>query len=217
MNILVQHTAIEELDKKVKSVEEENITLNARVESLESWICKQAEEIKTNAKHIETLDASGVIVKENVAINVLEKKFVAMEIEINGLKLLKSRRIQTPETSSEPDKVLSKGLEVKCKICSQTFNTNCDFEKHMVESHEAEKTFKCGDYGNMQQYTQVNLRCATSFPATDSALSMKLVASFYMTRKLRITLTTLKLLKKKLTRKLMITLTTLKLLKKKLS
>ena len=55
MNILVQHIAIEELDKRVKSVEAENRTLNARVESLESWNAKQSEEIKTVAEHIQIL------------------------------------------------------------------------------------------------------------------------------------------------------------------
>ena len=49
MNILLQHKAIEDLDKRVKSVEAEN---RARVESLESWNAKQSEKIKTVAEHI---------------------------------------------------------------------------------------------------------------------------------------------------------------------
>ena len=134
MNILVQHDAIEELDKRVKSVEAENRTLNARVESLESWNAKQSEEIKTVAEHIQTFDTNGVIVKETAEIKVLKKKFVELETEINRLKLHKSRRTQN-ETSSEPDKVPSKGFEQKYNICDQTFKANSDFEKHMVESH----------------------------------------------------------------------------------
>ena len=65
-----------------------------------------------------------------------------LETEIYRLKLHESRRTQN-ETSREPDKVPSKGFEKKCNICHQTFKANSDFEKHMVDSHEAEKTFNC--------------------------------------------------------------------------
>ena len=141
--MLVQHNAIEELDKRAKSVEEVNKTLNTRVESLESWNTKLSEELN---KVADTLDANGVIVKESGEIKVLKKKLIDLETEIDGLKLRKTRN----ETSDKSGKeVVAKGIEKKCNACDLTFKTNSDFENHMVETHDAEKTFKCEVCGKM--------------------------------------------------------------------
>jgi hypothetical protein len=42
INILIEQGAIEERDEKLKALEEENKTTNARLESLESWSNKHA-------------------------------------------------------------------------------------------------------------------------------------------------------------------------------
>ena len=46
INILHQHDTVEELDRRIKSLEEMMLTDKLRIELLENWIQNQAEEIK---------------------------------------------------------------------------------------------------------------------------------------------------------------------------
>ena len=45
-NILLKHDTVEELDRRIKSLEEMMLTDKLRIELLENWIQNQAEEIK---------------------------------------------------------------------------------------------------------------------------------------------------------------------------
>ena len=146
INILVQHDAMEELDAKMKALEEENKTNKNRIESLETWNCKQTEEIQKLANQIETLDKNGVIVKENNEFNHLKKKITNLEIEMLGLKPLNRYKSQQDEngtrlTSENPLKKARK----TCDLCENTFVKNCDLELHMKEVHEIDKNYKCDE------------------------------------------------------------------------
>ena len=45
INIIVQHEFVEDLEERIKQVEHRYITNSARIESLESWVLKQADSI----------------------------------------------------------------------------------------------------------------------------------------------------------------------------
>ena len=143
INILVQHDAIEELEDKMKALDEENYINKARIESLETWNSKQSEEIQKLANQLKTLDEDGVIVKENNEFNNLKRKLINLEIDMLPLKPLSqldSQKEKLKNTKSEQDlKIKSKA----CHLCGITFAKNCDIERHMKEVHEAEKKYKC--------------------------------------------------------------------------
>ena len=93
INILIEQGAIEERDEKLKALEEENKTTNARLESLGSWNNKQAEEIKKLKYHFEVLDTNGGVVNENEEIKELKVKMTNLDVAIAGLRLTKSSTV----------------------------------------------------------------------------------------------------------------------------
>ena len=81
INILIHQSALEELEVKVETFEQENVSNKARIESLESWNSKQANEIKKLRNDLEVLDKNDDIVKET-PIGV-----VGTNMEISNLNL----------------------------------------------------------------------------------------------------------------------------------
>ena len=106
INILIEQGAIEERDDKLKALEEENKTTNARLESLESWNNKQAEEIKKLKYHLEVLDTNGVVVNENEEIKELKVKMTNLDVAIAGLR--------STNTSNVQQEVLRNGKTERC-------------------------------------------------------------------------------------------------------
>ena len=143
INILVQHDTIVELDAKVKAMEEVNKTNENRIESLETWNCKQTEEINRLANHIETLDKNGVIVKENNEFTNLKKKLTNLEIDMLGLKSLNLSKSQQEKVNSTTSGKSAKKARKTCGLCENTFSENCDLEFHMRKEHEVENKYKC--------------------------------------------------------------------------
>ena len=99
INILIQHDAIEELSGKLKTFDEENATIKARIESLENWNSKQAEQIKDLSNK-----ENEALMKENKEV---KEKLMNLESEVAKLKL--GTNVQN-KTSQE--RVFSKSCKV---------------------------------------------------------------------------------------------------------
>ena len=126
INILIQHGAIEELSGKLKACEEENVTIKARIESLESWNSKQAEEIKDLANK-----ENEVLIKEK---DEMKQKLMNIELEVAELR---------SGTNMQKKQIHERAYSISCKVCEMTFMKNSDLEMHVMEAHESEKKFSC--------------------------------------------------------------------------
>ena len=126
INILIQHGAIEELSGKLKVCEEENVTIKARIESLESWNSKQAEEIKDLANK-----ENEVLIKEK---DEMKQKLMNIELEVAELR---------SGTNMQKKQIHERAYSISCKVCEMTFMKNSDLEMHVMEAHESEKKFSC--------------------------------------------------------------------------
>ena len=146
INIIVQHDTIEELTAKVKDLEIENLTNRTRLESLETWSNVQSGRIETLNKQLERVDKNGVLVNENDELDLITKKLINLEVEIQSLKKgninkSKNQRERFRSTCGSS----ASTHKHKCYLCEIIFEKNCDLELHLAESHEEEKTFKCND------------------------------------------------------------------------
>ena len=86
VNILCQSEALEQLEEKVKILEQENITNKVKVEYLETWVIKQHDLINDLNHKFSRLDKNGVLVKESSDIESLRTKVVGIEIDLDVLK-----------------------------------------------------------------------------------------------------------------------------------
>jgi uncharacterized Zn-finger protein len=109
--------------ERIKELEVENLTNKTRLELLESWILKLADEetkLKVKIKQLEdTFESSH-----------LEPKIDALVKEVNDLK----------------DKSLTPAVCLKCKSCSEcneTFSKNFEHGNHMVKVHGCEQPHSC--------------------------------------------------------------------------
>ena len=153
INILVQHDMIEDLEAKLKELEQENKTNKIRIESLEHWMNKQSLETLELDKKLEALDADGIVVKENYELSDMKKKVISLEVDLLSMKSqnLKGKTQQNSERRSEQVLVEAKK---SCQFCASTFQKNCDLEKHVKEEHEsAEMDYKC-DICNKEFYLE---------------------------------------------------------------
>ena len=108
------------------------------MEYLETWVIKQHDLIEDLNQKFSRLDQNGVIVKESNETEILRKKVLGIEFDVDDLKKSSTRK------HKENAKPLSPKLYVKkCTDCDETFTKNSDFEVHMIDKHEKEKTFKC--------------------------------------------------------------------------
>ena len=62
VNILCQSEALEQMEGKMKTLEQENITNKFKMEHLENWIVKQHDLIEDLNQKLSRLDMNGVIV-----------------------------------------------------------------------------------------------------------------------------------------------------------
>ena len=146
INILNQHDRICEIEKKVKAVEVENVTNKCRIESLESWVMKQDDIIKVLDERLKRLDENGVIIKENSDIDEIKKNIIGIELEMSSIKNKDQRRMTSPDLAGVSGENVSKKSK-KCKICAKTFWKTSDFENHMVDEHDVQKSFECESCG----------------------------------------------------------------------
>ena len=139
INILVQHSALEGLETRVDTLEKENISNKARIESLENWNTKQADEMKKLMKNIEVLDQNVGIGKETEDLTILNKKISLVEVEVTNLK--SSKHFQSQKSKVNENDV--RKTRTFCSVCSETFEKNSDLEMHLMEEHQEQKKFKC--------------------------------------------------------------------------
>ena len=120
VNILNKHEVIDALEDEVESLKIDNQTNKARIESIENWLLKQDENLKELKTELSTTSDN----RNNDT----------------------SREFENPpkEVANLGNK---KAFEKKCNQCGKIFYRNSDFEKHMEEKHEAEKTFECNTCG----------------------------------------------------------------------
>ena len=72
--ILAQHDAIVEAELKMKTLEHENISNQARIEVLENWVLKQDDQLNKVHDKLVSMDLNGVIAKESKDIEAIKKK-----------------------------------------------------------------------------------------------------------------------------------------------
>ena len=112
INILIQHDAIEDLNGKIRTLEEENVGNRARIESLESWASKQAEGFKDITKKM----------IENKEIDALNDKVTALELEVFDLKSHTNSEIVPTNNTEE---MIHRR---PCHLCNKLFTKNSDLE-----------------------------------------------------------------------------------------
>ena len=123
-NILIEQGAIEERDEKLKALEEDNNTIKARLESLESWNSKQAEEIQRLVYRLEVLDTNGIIETENEEIKKIKDKMTNLDVAIAGFRLNKCSNFQQEAVhNGNRDKVAK---SKPCELCDETFVKTSD-------------------------------------------------------------------------------------------
>ena len=151
INIISQHDALENLEEKIKTLEDNEITNKTRIESLENWVVCQGDLIKTLDEKLSVLDNNGVVIKESAEIGTLKSKVNSLESEISSAKSFKASH-EVEELRRKVSEIERKSSEKggkKCKECGKIFYKNSDFEKHMEEKHGSEKAFKCDVCGKM--------------------------------------------------------------------
>jgi len=137
VNILCQSEALEQMEEKVKILEQENTTNKVKMEYLESWVVKQHEVIEDLNKKFSRLDKNGVLVKESRDAQSMHKKLLGIEIDVDSLKNSLKRK---ENTKPHPKSSLH---AKKCKECGETFTQNSDLEMHVISEHGQEKSFQC--------------------------------------------------------------------------
>ena len=146
INILAQHDAIEDVEKRIKTIEHEEISIKTRIDSLENWVLKQNEQISDLNEKLSSMDNNGVILKETKEIQNLKKQIISLEIDINTVK--NSRTFNHPQEQICV-KTVPSSKAISCKECGKMFKRNCDLEKHVETVHVSEKTNECEVCGKL--------------------------------------------------------------------
>ena len=108
------------------------LTDKLRIELLENWTQKQAEELKHLREQLEGKDS------EKVALENLEVKVKAATTEIDSLKQ-QVKEVNTDLDNQSGDK---KAITLSCEHCDVKFNKAIDLETHM-EEHGLVKKHSC--------------------------------------------------------------------------
>ena len=138
INILDQHDTIVEAETRIKALEQEKVSNEARLEAIENWVLKQDEKIKELDDKLINMDENGVILKENKIMETLKQKVIGLEINLGTMKNIQACKKQ-PEKSNLREK--------KCEDCGETYARNCDLEHHLESCHSKEKKHECNSCG----------------------------------------------------------------------
>ena len=136
INIIEQHETVEELEKKIKQLEHIDITTNARLESLESWVLEQNNSIHRLDELLSVMDKNGAVVKESKEIKELKGKVNSLEINLKQVRIPTEQKTVSERNDEQVPK------SIKCEECNEEFTRNCDLEVHL-DGHTREKEFKC--------------------------------------------------------------------------
>ena len=126
INILHQHDTIDEMDERIKSVEQIITTDKLRIELLENWTKKQAEELKE--------------LQDKVEISVLNDS-LATKIDAVEKEIISVRNQISQEAAKDPENS-KKELSLCCNHCDKTFSKAIQLELHM-EEHSLVKNYSC--------------------------------------------------------------------------
>ena len=133
INILQQHDAIEEMNERITSVEQVTLTDKLRIELLETWVQKQAEELKDIGEKLAGIESS------NHLLEKFEGKVQAIEISIESLKVQNG---EAKEGLNHDAGQKVKVISLDCEHCDVKFAKAIDLEKHM-EEHGLERMHTC--------------------------------------------------------------------------
>ena len=129
INIIDQNESVEEMEERIKQLEHSDITNKARLESLESWVLKQADSINKLNDKLGVMESKD-IVDLNVKVLKIENdlQHVKLSSAENGALEVEKKRLSQPR---------------KCKECDEIFSKNVEEEQHMVNVHGSEKPYSC--------------------------------------------------------------------------
>ena len=136
INIIEQNEIVEELEHKVKQLEHSDITIKARLESIENWVLKQNDSIHQLGDKLSTMDTNGAIVQESNQVKELKVKVSDIETDLKHVK----NSYKTENMHGVKENPVPKPRN--CKECKKEFKRNCDLELHMKD-HNTEKEFNC--------------------------------------------------------------------------
>ena len=74
INILQQHDTIEDMEKRIEAIEKTNLTDKLRIESLENWSLKQADNLELLSKKISRLEADNSVPQNSEDEDEIEKR-----------------------------------------------------------------------------------------------------------------------------------------------
>ena len=132
LNILHQHDTIEEMDERIKAVEQITLTDKLRIESLENWTIKQADELNLVKEKVSGLNLN-TFHEDTEDSRYLREQIEAIKEEICSMK----KPICASASSEDQSKKKS------CNECGEKFTRNCQLETHMVNFHGLEKIHAC--------------------------------------------------------------------------
>ena len=128
INILNQHDTIDDLDERIKAVENMTLTDKLRIESFEDWAQKQA-------KNINNLEDQVSNVIENASkVNDISERTDKLELEFNKSKILKG--------DITNDRIGKQEVVLNCEHCDCKFGQAISLENHM-EEHGLVKSHPC--------------------------------------------------------------------------
>ena len=134
LNILNQHDTIEEINKRVEVVEQISLTDKLRIEALENWALKQADNLKVLSEKVSKLNPNDTQGDAADQENLM-KRMKEVEKDFNSLKanLKGDQDIQCDDKTE---------VCLICEHCDHKFNKAIDLEKHM-EEQGSEMKFTC--------------------------------------------------------------------------
>jgi uncharacterized C2H2 Zn-finger protein len=129
-NILSQNEELDDALKRVKGLEIENTETKLRIESIETWLLKLNDKVEDVSCKTDSHENEKASEHPKNDLEDLRKEFDAFNKTI------------VDNATSEPisDKK-------SCTECGKTFLRNHELEKHMVNTHGAEKPNKCETCG----------------------------------------------------------------------
>ena len=100
-------------------------------QKLEAKVLELETELKTSKCRIESLE--NWMNKNGEAMTNLKEEFAKFSVP--------NSKVDRMEISENSD--VAKPFEKRCTVCGEGFMRTADFENHMTDEHDAEKTFKC--------------------------------------------------------------------------
>ena len=121
----VQGDTIQKLEAKVSSLEAELKTSNCRIESLENWMIKSDELIKSNQKCIENYRKENVETKEKIESSNVPEKYSMMKFNLCDEVFRKNSDFENHMVDQH---AVEKNFE--CGICGKKFLLQWRLKKH---------------------------------------------------------------------------------------